>query len=148
MASEITHYPVYLSAHLGGGERDHHLIFIQTDINDDEVPAGGYYFHVVGTLQIGMAINFEKRRHPFHSYTFKWLQHKGWMRHGDLEKAKEICNGVAPPAKQFDGPRRLAKGTPLRRCQHWAAEALDAMRAEGVLKPLGEGDSGEIIYRR
>lgn len=147
MVSELTHYPVYLSVHIGSGKFDHHLIFIHTNYNDDENPKGGYKLHVVGTLQKGMAMELKKMGHPFETPTCRLIQHKGWMRHRKLEKAREICSGVPPPAKQFDGPRRLAGRGPLRHCQHWVAEAFDAMRAEGVLEPLGEGDIDEIIYR-
>jgi hypothetical protein len=36
--------------------------------------------------------------------------------------------------KQFEGPRRLYPGEPIRRCQEWTKEAVETLAAEGVLE--------------
>ncbi|KAK4206763.1 hypothetical protein QBC37DRAFT_380775 [Rhypophila decipiens] len=145
MASRLTHYPVWLVSYFSLQDLSHHVIFIQTD-NDPDIE-GGHRFHVMGSLQQGMDTKLDcSIYYPLNTKSVEWMQHKGWLRHGDLERAREICSRVPPPAKQFRGARRLVKG-PLRHCQHWVAEALDAMRAEGVLEPLGDHDNGGIIYR-
>lgn len=148
MASRLTHHPVYLCSYVSPGLYNHHTIFIVTDDDSNSRPKRGHRLHVIGNLQQGMEISIERDRPPPFGTpaAVGWVRHEGWIRHKDLERAVEICSGVPAPAKQFDGPRRLGqKGVPLRHCQHWAAEALDAMRAEGVLAPLRESDSDELI---
>ncbi|KAM7210615.1 hypothetical protein V8F06_014005, partial [Rhypophila decipiens] len=130
MASQLTHYPVWLVSHLSLGDVNHHVIFIQTVPGPD--CRRGHRFHVLGSVQQGMYMKLDDSLHPLDSHSCHWMQHKGWLRHEDLERAREICRGVPPPAKQFDGAKRLGRG-PLRHCQHWVAEALDAMSTEGVL---------------
>ncbi|KAE8376592.1 hypothetical protein BDV26DRAFT_265191 [Aspergillus bertholletiae] len=44
-----------------------------------------------------------------------------------------ICEGVPVPKKQFHGARRLYPREPLRRWQEWVAEAVNALKGEGVL---------------
>lgn len=41
--------------------------------------------------------------------------------------------GIQPPKKQFDGPRRRYLDEPIRRCQEWTAEAIQALTSAGVL---------------
>lgn len=43
----------------------------------------------------------------------------------------EVCESVPVPKKQFQGARRLYPREPLRRCQEWVAEAVDALKGEG-----------------
>lgn len=49
-------------------------------------------------------------------------------------RVEEIVGGIEVPKKQFDGPKRLDPKTPLRRCNEWAAEAIEALRGAGVLE--------------
>ena len=44
------------------------------------------------------------------------------------------CEAVAPPKKQFDGPRHLYPAEPLRRCQEWTREAVQTLKDAGVLQ--------------
>jgi hypothetical protein len=47
-------------------------------------------------------------------------------------KIKGICEDMAPPAKQFDGPRRIGPGVPLRRCQERTREVIEVLERERV----------------
>lgn len=58
----------------------------------------------------------------------------GTVEEDDLERFRAICQRNPAPAKQFDGPRRIDATVPLRRCGEWAAETVQMLRDEGVLK--------------
>lgn len=144
MASELTHYRVYLAAYLGNPE--HHAIYVNSGTNCR--PNFGYIFHVAGSLQLGM--NFETKRciHPFRSHAGESMRQVGWVSQEDfLKRIEDVCLGITPPKKQFHGPRRLFPQEPVRHCQHWAAEAIDALLSSGVLEPLRPNDNGDTIRR-
>jgi hypothetical protein len=46
----------------------------------------------------------------------------------------EICRSIPPPKKQFNGPKRLYPKEPLRRCQEWIDEAVEALISNGILR--------------
>ncbi|KAB8437420.1 hypothetical protein FH972_025098 [Carpinus fangiana] len=52
----------------------------------------------------------------------------------DLSRFSTICQENPPPAKQFNGPRPINPGKPLRRCQEWTSETIQALKDAGVLK--------------
>lgn len=58
----------------------------------------------------------------------------GKITHDKLNLFRQICEENPPPTKQFDGPRRLDPSKPLRRCQEWTVETINALRAQGVLE--------------
>ncbi|KAM7197501.1 hypothetical protein V8F20_006646 [Naviculisporaceae sp. PSN 640] len=115
MASDLTHYPIHLSAHFGMGEADHHLIFVATDYKKQRGPR----LRSVGSLQVGMVVKIEEGVYPLKRASCLWMQHKGWIRHKNLDLVKNICLGVPPPAKQYQGNRCLVPKGELRHCQHW-----------------------------
>ncbi|SPJ73849.1 uncharacterized protein FTOL_03579 [Fusarium torulosum] len=124
----MSHYPVYLVESLGVS-RNHHALFFQT--NSDGT---GSLFNVIGDIQSVM--NFEaselsKKREE--SQTFVSKSQLGWIKAGDLHRVEAICRSNPPPAKQFDGPKRIDKTKPLRRCQEWTSENVASLRAEGIL---------------
>jgi hypothetical protein len=49
-------------------------------------------------------------------------------------KIKGICEGVAPQAKQFVGPRRVEPRVPLRRCEEWTRGLIEVLERERVLE--------------
>jgi hypothetical protein len=70
---------------------------------------------------------------PELSQTFISKSQLGWIEAGALHRVEAICQSNPPPAKQFDGPQRIDKTKPLRRCQEWTSEIVKSLRAEGTL---------------
>lgn len=125
----MSHCPVYLIESLGA-PRNHHALFVQT--NEDET---GSLFNVIGNIQSGM--EFEAKElieKPELSQTFVSMSRLGSIEAGDLPRVEAICRSNPPPAKQFDGPKRIDKTKPLRRCQEWTIETVASLRAEGILQ--------------
>ncbi|KAM0282465.1 hypothetical protein ACHAO9_010254 [Fusarium lateritium] len=125
----MSHYPVYLIESLGA-PRNHHALFVQT--NEDE---SGSLFNVIGNIQNGMEFEAKKlSEKPELLQTFVSKSQLGWIKAGDLHRVEEICCANPPPAKQFDGPKRIDKTKPLRRCQEWTSVTVASLRAEGILQ--------------
>jgi hypothetical protein len=81
-------------------------------------------------------MNFEARElseQPELSQTFVSKSQLGWIKAGDLHRVEAICRSIPPPAKQFDGPKRIDKTKPIRRCQEWTSEIVASLRADGIL---------------
>ncbi|KAF2874598.1 hypothetical protein BDV95DRAFT_566534 [Massariosphaeria phaeospora] len=107
-----------------GAPRNHQVIFIELS------PGGaGYIFQVTGDIQTGMTFGHREEKEPEESVTFV-----GTIVVADFDRIQSIVESVAPPAKQFDGPRRIDPTKPLRRCQEWTAEAIQALENAGVLR--------------
>ncbi|KFH42635.1 hypothetical protein ACRE_066230 [Hapsidospora chrysogenum ATCC 11550] len=70
----------------------------------------------------------------------------GWIKVEDLPRVDTICRANPPPAKQFDGFRRINKDQPLRRCQEWTHETMGKLRAAGIL--LESCDSDDVFFSR
>lgn len=105
-------YSVYLVEY-DGMPRNHHGLFVR--LNEDD---SGELFHVQGNIQQGM--KFERRetkKSPRDSATFVAMTQIGWVSSRDLNRFAATCEANPPPAKQFDGPKRLNPRQPLRRCQ-------------------------------
>lgn len=146
MASVLTHYPVSLAAYLGA-RGDHHAIYVHLNKGSKE-GLKGYLFHVIGSLQSGMALEVREEPHPFDTPTGDSVQQVGWVSHDMFVDIERICKTIPPPEKQWLGAKLLVRKTEIRHCQHWAAEAIDALRKEGILEPLGPSDNGAIIMRK
>lgn len=126
-------WPAYLIVSVGGGRQDHHALFIETE---EQGPLTGHIYQVTGSMQSGMT--FEHRPEstkPEDSPNFIFLskQHLGNVKQDDYGRVMTISEGVEVPKKQFHGPRRLYPGEPLRACQEWTAEAIQALKDQGVL---------------
>ncbi|KAG5656079.1 hypothetical protein KAF25_001649 [Fusarium avenaceum] len=125
----MSHYPVYLIESLGA-PRNHHALFVQS--NEDET---GFLFNVIGNIQSGMEFEAkELSEKPGLSQNFLSKSQLGWIEADDLHRVEEICRANPPPAKQFDGPKRIDKTKPLRRCQEWTSETVASLRAEGIVQ--------------
>jgi hypothetical protein len=107
---------------------DHHAIFVQLVANGD-----GLIFHVTGSIQKGMTYEQKDGRKPEASHSFVCKSSIGWVDENGKSRIDGILSGIPPPKKQFDGPKRLYPREPLRKCQEWTKEAIEALRSEGVL---------------
>src|SRR5271155_5465815 len=104
-----------------GMPRDHHVIFVETHSD-----LSGHVYQVTGDIQNGMSFEDKPGRKPEESATFQSKTLIGKVTAAKLSRIKEICQGIPPPKKQFQGPHRLYPEQPLRRCQEWTAEAIQA----------------------
>ncbi len=121
---------VYRVASIGGGVQDHHGIFVETDAD-----AGtGVLFHVTGDIQNGMTYESRDEEKPEDSVTFISKTPIGKISAPEFLRIDAICRRLPPPPKQFNGPKRINSRVPLRRCQEWVREAIQALQNEGVLK--------------
>lgn len=121
-------YTVYLVAY-AGMPRDHHAIFIEE--NEDK---SGRVYQVIGDIQNGMSFDTKPAKMPDNSASFQSKTEIGTVTAAKKSRILEICRCMPPPKKQFQGPKKLYPNEPLRRCQEWTAEAIDALRVAQVLQ--------------
>lgn len=121
-------YYIYKVAYLGA-PRDHHAIFVETDAN-----GGGVVFHVTGDIQNGMRFEMKAAKRPEDSASFVNKTFLGWVVADNYQHIEGICRGIPPPKKQFNGAKKLYPKEPLRRCQEWTNETIQALTASGVLQ--------------
>lgn len=121
-------YYVYRVAYLGA-PRNHHAIFVET--SDD---GSGVIIHVTGDIQNGMKFEQKAGRRPEESASFVEKSLLGSVIIDNYYYIEEICRNIPPPKKQFNGPKRLYPKEPLRRCQEWTNEAIEALISNGVLQ--------------
>lgn len=121
-------YRICLSISLGA-PRDHHTIFVE---NDKDGP--GTVIQVTGNIQNGMTFEVKRDHCPEALLEFIRKDYLGWVAAEDMHRVEQVCSGILPPKKQFEGAKRLCPGEPLRRCQEWTREAIDALVAGGILQ--------------
>lgn len=121
-------YNVYRVSY-AGLPRDHHAIFVE--MNNDQ---SGWLFQVTGDIQNGMKHNDKPAKKPEESGTYQSKIAIGTVATADFARIKPTCESIPAPKKQFEGPRRLHPKEPLRRCQEWTQEAIDALVKAGILK--------------
>ncbi|KAF1841067.1 uncharacterized protein K460DRAFT_197881 [Cucurbitaria berberidis CBS 394.84] len=121
-------YNVYLVEGIGA-PRNHHSIIIEK--NPD---GSGYIFQVTGDVQRGMEFGHKNTNVPEESASFASRKQIGTMLITDFDRIQSIVESIEPPAKQFNGPKRINPREPLRRCQEWTADAIQALKNEGVLR--------------
>ncbi|WEW56709.1 hypothetical protein PRK78_002157 [Emydomyces testavorans] len=116
-----------------GMPRDHHAIFVETN---NPTTGCGHIYQVTGNIQTGMTYETKPAsRPPEEDPSFLTKVLIGTVQaamHPDMYRT--VCCSVQPPKKQFDGPRRLFPQEPIRRCQEWTAEAIQALTDAGILK--------------
>lgn len=115
-----------------GAPRNHHALFVETD----PVSGGGILLNVTGNIQNGMQFEERSTNKPEESVGFVDQSPLGWVAAGDFDRMRSICERNHPPKKQFNGPKRLYPKEPLRRCQEWTNETIDALTNNGVLQPF------------
>lgn len=122
-------YQVYLAECLGA-IRNHQAIFVETHEDGDR---SGFIYQVSGTVQLGMNHEFKQAKSIEESASFLGSHYLGTVSSHDYPRIKPVCAQVPPPAKQYDGPRKINPALPLRTCQEWCQEAIAALE-KGVLK--------------
>jgi hypothetical protein len=120
-------YNVYLISYLGA-PRDHHAIFVET--NPD---LSGYIFQVSGDIQNGMYFNHKSAKKPEESASFVSKEYLGKVSKAQYDQIQTTVETIEPPKKQFNGPRRINPQEPLRRCQEWTKDAIQALKDAGIL---------------
>ena len=122
--------PLYLVESLGT-PRNHQALFVLLDSEKSL----GQLFHVTGNIQEGMVFE-SKQTYELPEKSVEYIRQDllGQVLSSDVEKVVEICKSNPPPAKQFDGPRRIDPKIPLRRCQEWTAETIQLLKANGILR--------------
>lgn len=119
---------VYRVAYLGAAQ-DHHAIFVEME--DD---GSGIIFQVRGNIQHGMKYESKSGRKPDESASFVSKSSIGTISAEDISRVDSVCQRIPPPCKQFNGPKRINPNVPLRRCQEWTQEVIQALRNEAILK--------------
>lgn len=121
-------YAVYLVSYLGA-PRDHHAIFVETNADHS-----GFIFQVTGDIQRGMTFGHKPAKRPEDSNSFVSKSYIGTVSETNYARIQSIVDAIPPPPKQFNGPKRINPSEPLRRCQEWTSEAIQALTDQGVLQ--------------
>ncbi|PQE06335.1 hypothetical protein CJF32_00002016 [Rutstroemia sp. NJR-2017a WRK4] len=80
----------------------------------------GFVYQITGSTQTGMEHDHKSTQRPEDSASFAGLKKfLGTVSHENYSSVASVVDGIPPPKKQFDGPRRIAPKEPLRRCQEW-----------------------------
>jgi hypothetical protein len=95
----------------------------------------GYVYQVAGDIQNGMSYGHKPGRKPEDSATYVGKEYIGTVSTTNYPRIESIVNGIEPPKKQLDGPNRINPQEPLRRCQEWTAEAIQALKDASVIDP-------------
>ena len=121
---------------------DHVALFVETH---ELGPGTGHTYQVSGNIQQGMYHNHHPGERPeedrYLAFITKNLLGKVKVVDHDRGRFRQICDGLEPPPKQFDGPKRLFAGKKLRRCGEWAKDAIERLKEMGVL--LGSSFTAE-----
>lgn len=124
---EIMSYKVYLVTSVGA-PRDHHAIFVET-----KPDLSGQIFQVTGNIQSGMEYETKTSKQPEESATFQEKTLLGTVTAADYQSIDSVCRSIPAPPKQFEGAKRLYPQQPLRRCQEWTADAIEALRSKEII---------------
>jgi hypothetical protein len=81
-----------------------------------------------------MKHDHKRAKKPEHSATFLSKVHLGTTSHAKYPLVQTICNNIEPPKKQFERATRLYPNEPIRRCQEWTADAIQALKSGGILE--------------
>ena len=122
-------YEVFLVDKLGAS-LSHQLIFIRTNPNS----GSGLLYHVIGSTQSGMTYQHRATSAPEESLTFEKSLPLGTVSVANLGRVDAVCQTIPPPKKQFQLSKRLYPNEPLRTCQEWASEAIEALKVAGVIE--------------
>jgi hypothetical protein len=112
-----------------GAPRDHQVIFVET--NPDR---SGQLFQVTGNIQTGMRYESKAAKRPEDSASFVKKELLGSVTTANFSRIDPACRSNPPPAKQFNGPKRINPHIPLRRCQEWTKETIQTLKNEGIIQ--------------
>ncbi|KIW25598.1 uncharacterized protein PV07_08764 [Cladophialophora immunda] len=131
---QAQHYDVLCVESAGLTAQNHVAIFVETH---ELGPGTGHIYQVSGSIQLGMFHSYRPGKKPEEDEQSVFVSKRVL---GRVSKAvyddgtfRRVCDSVAPPPKQFNGPKRLFPGTKLIRCGEWAQEALEKLKLEGIL---------------
>ena len=113
------------------GPGDHQGIFVETH---ETGLMSGHLYQVTGSMQQGMDFEHKKAYRPEDSATYANKTLLGNVKIDDYPRVLEICQAIEPPKKQFQLNKRLYPGVPLRTCQEWTQEAIDALKTAQIIK--------------
>ncbi|TIA27791.1 hypothetical protein D6C78_11010 [Aureobasidium pullulans] len=94
-------YKVYRISY-AGAPRDHHAIFVESKPDQS-----GQIFQVAGDIQSGMRYESKPAKKPEDSATFQAKLFLGSVSIAEYDRIDVECRKVPPPAKQFNGPKRI-----------------------------------------
>lgn len=132
--------PLYLVESLGL-PRNHHALFLQ--LGDC---GNGHQFQVKGNISEGMTYEAKPIDSPEIDAGYISKTQLGWVstETGEMcSRIDQICRSIPPPAKQFDGAKRIWPSQRLRRCQEWTLEVIQLLEELGVLQVRTKDTGGE-----
>ncbi|KAL6241751.1 hypothetical protein RBB50_011284 [Rhinocladiella similis] len=121
-------YNVYLSEFLRFG-KNHYTLFVEMYSNNS-----GQMFEVEGSIQQGLTYKSSGPLIPKDDPTFLANHPLGTVSYAKYNEIDPICRRIEPPAKQFEGGKRINPKVPLRNIPEWLREVIKAMRDQGVLE--------------
>lgn len=116
-------YEVYLTIETSL-PRHHHALFVETHEVGSQT---GHVYNVQGDIQNGMVYEEKTTEEPEKSPVFAEKRRIGSVSKEDYPRLIAVCQSLPVPKKQFEGARRLYPKEPLRRCQEWTREAIQAL---------------------
>lgn len=137
-------YNVYLVSYQGM-PRNHHAIFVETHEDGENT---GFLYQVSGNIKSGMKCQHRKEIQPELSDSFAGLKQLiGTVTITNHPQLYTIVETVPAPKKQFEGAKMTYPREPLRRCQEWTGEAIQALIECGVLEDVDTGLHGGSLSR-
>lgn len=123
------------------GAPNHIALFVRP--SHAQPKASGKCFHVTGTILAGMKFEVRDRESPLVApdHVLDTMVLIGYVREGDMDRFEETCRTVPPPEPQMKlngKPEDSSKS--LRRCREWVEEAIEKLRAEGIISENFDSD--------
>jgi hypothetical protein len=115
-----------------GAPRDHIALFIETNPHDHT----GYIVQATGT--IAQVMSFRHKEVKLEDLTSALSKTCiGTVARADCPRVQAGVDKNLPPAKQFNGAKRIDPSKSLRRCGEWKERAIEALKDQGILKEDG-----------
>lgn len=128
----VTLYEVYQTRYVAVREKNHHSIYIETDKSNME----GILYHVVGNLRTGMKIQIMPSKNPERFPSVESQLVIGCVGSKNILRFEELADSIPAPKPQlYLGGQRIYPSEPLRTCQEWVDEVLQASKLAGIIGP-------------
>jgi hypothetical protein len=125
-----TRYQAYRVEYIG--QPNHEALFVETH---EEGNRTGHVYHVTGTILRGMTYEHKRGKQPEASATFVAKHSIGTISTNRYSDVDDICRSIPVPGAQLTlGGKKKNPNQPIRRCGEWTSEAIQELRASGVLK--------------